>query len=112
VLTTTNMTDLRLLCEEFGFASLLTQVSDFISRDSIAEDGTRKGLSNITDENLQSHGCLLPVHQVLSGLRTANLHQARTNESLQQSLGLLQKEIAELQTAYSDLRKSNEDHRR
>jgi hypothetical protein len=67
------MNDLQLLCEEFGFTSLLTQVSDFISTHSVAEEEARKSISGISEENLQIRVVVSRLREGLSGLRTANL---------------------------------------
>jgi hypothetical protein len=61
VLTTENMDDLFLLCKEFGFASLLSQVSDFIVADSIVDSERPNGATDITEENLQIKESLCPL---------------------------------------------------
>jgi hypothetical protein len=43
--TTENMNDLFLLCEEFGFASLLSHVTNFISVYSVVDYEVRKRVS-------------------------------------------------------------------
>jgi hypothetical protein len=45
VVTTETMQDLFLLCEEFGFFGLLSQVTDFISAHSVADFAARKYIS-------------------------------------------------------------------
>jgi hypothetical protein len=85
-ITTTNMDDLHLLCDEFGFTGLLTQVSNFISAHSAAEDEARKGVTDIAEENLQIKGALFPLQEALAGLRTGNAQLVRTTELFQQSL--------------------------
>lgn len=75
-LTTRNMDDLRLLCEEFGFTNLVTCVMDFILAHPVVEDETRKGVSDIVAENFQIKGSLFPLQEARSGLGTVNLHLA------------------------------------
>jgi hypothetical protein len=53
VVTTENMKDLFLLSEEFGFTSLLSQVTDFISVHSVVDSEGPKSARDITEENLQ-----------------------------------------------------------
>jgi hypothetical protein len=53
VVTTENMNDLFLLCEEFGFASLLSQVTDFISTHSVAHSKARQSISDLEAKNGQ-----------------------------------------------------------
>jgi len=53
-LTKENMNDVRLLCEKFGFMTLLTQVSDFISTHSVAESEAGKSFRGIAEEKFQS----------------------------------------------------------
>jgi len=81
-LTKENMNDLRLLCEEFGFPSLLTQVSDFRERVSVVDDEAQRRDSDIPEENSQIRLALCPLQEALSGLRTGNLRRAQTHESL------------------------------
>jgi hypothetical protein len=45
-----NMNDLLLLCREFGFLSLLSQVSDILAAPQASEDEGRKDLSDILEE--------------------------------------------------------------
>jgi hypothetical protein len=99
VLTTENVNDLFLLCEEFGFASLFSQVSDFISAHSVVDSEAPKGATDIIEENLQIKEALCPLQEVLLGVQNANLHLARGNESLQRSLWLLHKEVVDLRAA-------------
>jgi hypothetical protein len=47
VVTTENITDLLLLCKEFGFTSLLAQFSDFISGDSVVDSEAGKHISDL-----------------------------------------------------------------
>jgi hypothetical protein len=50
-ITTKNMNDLLLLCDEFGFASLLSQVTAFISAHSDIDGETRKRVSDFEEKN-------------------------------------------------------------
>jgi chromosome segregation ATPase len=96
VITTENVNYLFLLCKEFGFASLLSEVTDFISAHSVVEEEARNVVSDIAEDNFQIKEALCPLQEALSGLGTSNLHLVRATESLQQSLSLLQNEVADL----------------
>jgi hypothetical protein len=61
--------------------SLLSQVSDFISAHSGAEDEAGEVVSGITEESLQIQGRLFPLREALSGLRTANWHLPAMHEA-------------------------------
>jgi hypothetical protein len=99
VLMTENMNELFLLGQEFGFANLLSQVTSFISEHSVVDSEAPKGATDITEENLQVKGALCPLQKALSGVQNTNFQLARGNESLQQSLSLLQKEVLDLREA-------------
>jgi chromosome segregation ATPase len=73
-ITTKNMNDLLLLSDEFGFASLHSQVMAFTSEHWGAEDEAGKDVNGLTEENLQIKEAFFPLRDPLSGLRTANLH--------------------------------------
>jgi hypothetical protein len=62
----------------------------------------------MTEQNLQIKEPLSPLQETMSGVQKANLHPTRGNESLQQSLYLLLKEVLDLQEVkYSFHRWSN-----
>jgi hypothetical protein len=67
-LTKENLNDLRLLCEEFGFTRLLTQVSDFQEWVSVVDDEAQRGDSDITEENFEIRWALSLLQEALSGL--------------------------------------------
>jgi hypothetical protein len=81
-LTTENMNDLLLLCEEFGFASLLSQVTDFILTHSVVDSEGSNGAADITEENLQIKEALCPLQEALSGVHKAHFHLAQSTDSL------------------------------
>jgi hypothetical protein len=82
-LTTENMNDSRLLCEEFGFAALRDKVSTFQEHISVIDEEAHRHAGGVEEQNMQQDW----------------------------SLGFLQREVAELQTACLDLRKSNLDRK-
>jgi hypothetical protein len=85
--TTENVYDLFLLCENLAFP-------DFISAHSVTEGGARKNASDIREEKLQVRQALCPLQGALSRL-------ARDNRRLEQSLSLLRKEVADLREAHA-----------
>jgi hypothetical protein len=107
-LTTANMNDLFLLCEEFGFASLLSQISDFRSQHAVVDDEARKRVSRVEEQNLQQDRVIGVLQRELSDLRAAHSRLAaesasveETNKVLEDSVCLLQKEIAELRGGHA-----------
>jgi hypothetical protein len=48
-----NMNDLLLLSEEFGFASLLSQVTAFISANSVVDGEARRRVNDLEERNRQ-----------------------------------------------------------
>jgi hypothetical protein len=94
VVTTGNMQDLLSLCSEFGFSGLHSQVTDFISAHSVAEDGARKATSEVTEDKLQIRQALCPLQGAVSRL-------ARDNGEIEQSLSLLRKDAMGLREAHA-----------
>jgi hypothetical protein len=88
------MQDLLSLCKEFGFSGLLSQVTDFISTYSVAEDRASKAISDIMEEKFQSRQALCPLQGALSRL-------ARDNGQLLQSVSLLRKDVVDLREAHA-----------
>jgi hypothetical protein len=97
--TTKNMNGLFLLCNEFGFTRLLSEVSDYNSAHSVVDSQGPNGTRDITGEKLQIKEALCPVKEALSGVIKVNMNLARGNESLQQSLCLSKKEALDLREA-------------
>jgi hypothetical protein len=89
-----NMQDLLSLCKEFGFFGLHSQVTEFISRHSVADYEARKAVSDITEDTLQIRQALCPLQGALSRL-------AHDNGQLEQSLSLLRKEVVDLREAHA-----------
>jgi hypothetical protein len=106
------MNDVRLVCEEFGFSALLTQVSDFVSARSVAEDEARKSVSDSIEENLQIKGALFPLREVLSGLRRANLHMEKKARQVRKSNRKRRTTIAAVQDASSHHSEENQTLRK
>jgi chromosome segregation ATPase len=88
------MHDLLSLCNEFDFSGLHSQVTDFISAHSVAEDGARKAASDITEDKLQIRQALRPLQGALSCL-------TRDNGHLEQFLSLLRKDVVDLREAHA-----------
>jgi chromosome segregation ATPase len=95
-LTTENMTDQCLLCNEFGFARPFSDVTNYIWSHSVVNTHEPNGARDITEENSQIKETLSPVTEALSGMIKMSLDLTRSNESLQPSLCLLQKEVLDL----------------
>jgi hypothetical protein len=105
-LTTANVNDLFLLCEEFGFAALLSQISEFRLRHAIVDDEARKCVCRFEEQNWRNDRALCVLRKEVSDLRAAHLRLAsdngqlvETNRTLEISLRLLQKEVADLREA-------------
>jgi uncharacterized coiled-coil protein SlyX len=75
VITTENMQDLFLLCKEFGFVGLHSQVTDFISAHSVADSETRKRISDLEAKNRQQDRKLCLLQKEVVDLREANKAQ-------------------------------------
>jgi hypothetical protein len=73
VVTTENMQDLFLLCNEFGFSGVLSQVTDFISAHSVADSEARKRISDLEANN----GKLCFLQKEVVDLREANKAQVQ-----------------------------------
>jgi hypothetical protein len=54
-ITTENISDLLLFCEEFGFVSLLSQVTDDIWAHAVADSEARNPISDLEAKNRQHH---------------------------------------------------------
>jgi hypothetical protein len=50
-ITTKNMNDLFLPCEEFGFTTLLSLVADLISEHSVVDSEARPRVSGVEERN-------------------------------------------------------------
>jgi hypothetical protein len=72
VITTENMQDLFLLCNEFGFSGLHSQVTDFISAHSVADSEARKRLSDLEAKNRQQDRKLCFLQKEVVDLQEAN----------------------------------------
>jgi septal ring factor EnvC (AmiA/AmiB activator) len=75
VLTTENMNDFFILCKEFVFASLLSQVSDFIARHRVADEKARKRISDLEAKNREQDRKLSLLQKDVLDLRRANKSQ-------------------------------------
>jgi hypothetical protein len=75
--TTENMNNLCLLCEEFGFASLLSQVTNFISSQFVVNDEARKRVSCFEERNTEQYRELCSLQDEVLDLRVANKARMR-----------------------------------
>jgi hypothetical protein len=64
--TTEKVNHLFLLCTEFGFVNLLSQVSDFIAAHSVVDSEGAKTATDIAEENLQIKEAACPLLEALS----------------------------------------------
>jgi hypothetical protein len=99
-LTTGNIDKLFLLCEEFGFTALLSQVSDFRSQHAVVEDEAviddeaRKGVYRVEEQNQQQDRAFGLLQQEIADLREEHLREiagmraefAQENRSLWEEL--------------------------
>jgi hypothetical protein len=102
-LRTANMNDLSLLCEKFGFAGLLSPVSEFRLQHAVVDDESRKGVYRIEKEIRQQNRALGLQQKEISDLRAVHSHLSaesaslgQTNKTFEQLLCLLQMEAVDL----------------
>jgi predicted nucleotide-binding protein (sugar kinase/HSP70/actin superfamily) len=81
-ITTKNMNDLLLLCEEFGFAALLSKVSAIQAVHSVVDDESRKRISGIEDQYLQHERTLCFLQEQIAELREEASLIAKTAQRL------------------------------
>jgi hypothetical protein len=100
-ITTENMNDLLLLSEEFGFASLLSQVTEYISAHTVVDYEARKRISDLEAKNRQQTRkyCLLQKEAV--DLREANKAQKEEILSLGRAQAKSDKEMSELRAQFA-----------
>jgi FtsZ-binding cell division protein ZapB len=108
VITPANMNDLFLLSTEFGFANLLSRVSDFIAEHSGVDDETWKRVRDIEDDNLEQNRIIGFLQKDVSDLLNCVHGLLEDNAQLKQPLCLLQKEISELRSLNSRLSEENQ----
>jgi hypothetical protein len=68
-LTTANMNDIFLLCEEFEFAALLSQVSDFRRQHAVIDDEARKSVSRVEEQNQRQRRALCLLQKEMADVR-------------------------------------------
>jgi hypothetical protein len=85
-LMTKNVNDLRLLCEEFGFAALRSKVSAFEMWALVCDGEARTGLRDVTESALQVTRPICLMDQSIMNLRAANSCQTARNQSQKQKI--------------------------
>jgi hypothetical protein len=98
--STENMQDLFLLCEEFGFSGLHSQVTDFISAHSVADSEARKRIGDLEVNNRKL--CLL--QKEIIDLREANKAQMQDIAEIQKGRSHETAELSRLGEENASLR--------
>jgi hypothetical protein len=84
-ITTKNMNDMLLLCEEFGFASLLSQVTAFISGHTVVDSEARKRVSGVEERNTEQERELYLLQKEILDLQEASIFGKMVRGSLSSS---------------------------
>jgi hypothetical protein len=90
------VTELFMLCEEFGFSSLLSDISDLMTRQEVVDDEARKRIWSIGERTVQQERTLCLLGQEIAEIREAHLREIATlrsqfsgeNHSLREELRL------------------------
>jgi hypothetical protein len=80
-LTTKNVNDQRLLCEEFEFAALRSKVSTFEMRASAVDDKVRTGRRDVRESTLQVTRSVCLLEQGIVELRATNSRLSARNRA-------------------------------